>query len=369
MKLLTSKNAALLLVLLAMFGSVQAKSDDDNKGSGNSDGKKGTHDFRIKKDGKRVSIIAREREGNRRGELFMQLSLNGRPRMRVSYRRKLLSNITSSNDDNGQGFSSGQDDDSTGGQQVFSYRLALLNLVETDSQSQVSQSSKKLAFLGSTKQWSEWTISRDSATNLVSIFSSFKGTGEFNAVTANLTIELSDLAQLVKGHKFDPNGLKFSLGFDNFPYSSPSNGIAFNLGLWTKSVSTIGDSVTDLNNQKFLDFQAAKFHWNDTVVADGKVVPLTLKELSRNVTSETNDEDDDSNTASESLSVLRFHVVGASAPKSVLWDPDMTVVPDEADKLIDGGNGKTSAGEHRVTLSTTTIFISLLVSIFIANLI
>jgi len=343
-----------------MFG-VQAK-DGGNGGSAG----KGTHDLRVKKEGRKVSIIAREKDGNRRGELFMQLSLNGCPRMRVSYRRKLLANITVGNEDK-EGFSTGQDDDSSGGQQVFSYRLSLLNLVETDSQNKISQSSKRLAFVGSTKQWSEWTIVKDTATNLISIFSSFKGSGDFSAVNANLTIEISDLAQIVKGHQFDPNGLKFSFGFDNFPYSNVNNNIAFNMGLWTKFVSNIGDNA-NLNNTKSLDFKVAKFQWDDTVIADGKVVPVTLKELTKgNNTYVADKDDDDDKTKDESMSLLRFHV-GATAPKSVLWDPDMTVAPDQADTLIDNGPTK-SAGEHTFSMSMTTIFMSLVMSIFIANMI
>jgi len=144
----------------------------------------------------------------------------------------------------------------------------------------------------------------------------------------SLDIQVSDQFLNLGQGAVDPNGQKYSILIDGWPYSKPNTHLAIIKSVWAKSRTVsftngtkVGNSTAS-NGQLIVDDKFGLVDWDSTIQADGVTSPVIVSDLFRSIDV---DEDGDSDKLLPKL--LAFHLPRA---KTLFWDPYLGLSSDNS---------------------------------------
>lgn len=172
-------------------------------------------------------------------------------------------------------------------------------------------------------KWSKTNCSEEtvSGSTIYRSVSTLKFSEHTKYKNLNLTLEVkvSDSFIKVNSGTLDPNGLKYSLYIDGWPYSQNTSHLALVKSIWAKSKTSIKtedskELKTSTNGELIVDDKFGIVDWDSTISADGISLPVVVSNLFKSV--DVDEKNDDEDKLSPQL--LAFHFPRAN---TLIWDP------------------------------------------------
>ena len=300
------------------------------------------------------SLVSLRKDGTGNGAVRSALSFSasvlGLPRFRVGYIRLNGTgtlNSTTLASFNGSGY-------------AYTYRVALLRLVEFNDATPVGDSSSFVNFKNSILAWSDFKLTK--VEGETSDDTMYVVTSRYKRLDSPLTVDLEIVVptrkRMFRGGVITPNALKYSVNVSNFDYKMPNSRLALVLGLWSREITV--DAALRNFSADTIRLSNGRFTWDTSVVADGKNVSVNLTKIIRE---EVETDLGDLDVLSRERSQTMIFAVNATQPKSVFWDPTLSVDDQSLDKNDDG---VPSAALPRASLSYVSLLLCLLAAIFLA---